>query len=396
MRVLHIFSFLSPNANGTINIIRKLSMALARREHEVGVFTSDFEMTDEYKYSLYPVRIYAYSSWFNKPGLYLYSSPSLVLEARKVIKEFDILHLHCLRSVQNIVVYNYARKYGIPYVLDQHGSLPRFAAGETGYKWLLRWLFDITFGNRILRNAAKVVAQNDFAVKEYKKFGVEDDKIALIPLLFPIEDFADLPSRGKFRERYGIGEKRVIMFFGRIARIKGLDFLVESFYELFRSRQDIVLAIVGPDDGYQAKLKNLVSELNLAEQVLFTGFLSGRDKLAALVDADVVVQPSRYEQAAWAPVEALLCGTPVIVSGHSGAGEDISRMDAGYLVEYGDKNQMVRVIQSILDDPAKAKAKVNRAKEYITDNLSFTKRIEDYEKLYSESIRGNRQARRNE
>jgi len=312
------------------------------------------------------------------------------------LKGFDVIHMHCFRSFQNIILRHYAQKYGVAYILDQHGSLPRLAAGETGYKWILRWLFDIIFGDRILRKAARVIAQNDFAIREYRRFGVEDERIVLIPLFFPVEDFTDLPSPGAFRKQYGIVEKQVIMSFGRINRIKGLDFLVESFYELSRSRQDIVLVIVGPDDGYQGKLKSLVSKLNLGERVLFTGFLGGQDKLAALVDADVVVQPSRYEQAAWAPIEALLCGTPVIVSSNSGSGEDVSRMGAGYLVDYGDKDQMVQALQAILDDPAKAKEKVNRAKECIAKNLCFSKKIEDYERLYQESIKANLQARRNE
>jgi len=177
------------------------------------------------------------------------------------------------------------------------------------------------------------------------------------------------------------------MSIGRINYIKGLDFLVESFHILSLSRQSIILVIVGPDDGYQDELESLVNKLELVNKVIFTGFLGGQDKLEALVDADVVVQPSRYEQAAWAPIEAVLCGTPIIVSSDSGSGEDVKRMNAGYLVDYGDKNQMVQMIQAILDNPDKAEEKVNRAKEYIVNNLQFSNNVEDYERLYLESIK---------
>ena len=395
MRILHIFPFLSPNANGTITTTRQLSMALARNGHQVGIFTSDFEMTTEYLESLSPVKIYSYSTWLKLPGYYFYLSPATITRARNVTREFEVLHLHCLRSFQNIVVYYYARKYAIPYILDQHGSLPRSVAGEKGPRCLLRWLFDLIFGNRIIRDAAKVVAQNRFAVREYRKFGVKDDRMALIPLLFPVEDFADLPTPGGFRKRYDLGGKPVIMSMCRLNHIKGLDFLVESFYELSRSGSEAVLAIVGPDEGYRAELERMVSELNLSDRVLFTGFLDGRDKLEALVDADVVVQPSRYEQAAWGPIEAVLCGTPVIVSGGTGSAEDVSTMDAGYLVEYGDKIGMMQTIQMILEDPAAAVEKVNRAREYIVENLAFSSRIADYENLYREVTELNSPVRRN-
>ena len=387
MKILHVFDFFSPHGGGTVEVIYRLSRAQAQRGHEVTIYTSDFKLDRDYIDSLPEVKIYPFHC-ISSLGLF-YITPSLVRAAREHLKDFDVIHLHCVRSFQNIVIEYYARKFGVPYVLDQHGSLPRLVAGETGYKWILRWLFDVIFGNRIIRNAVKVIAQNNFAAREYKQFGVDDERIAIIPLFFPVEDFSALPSPGEFRKQYGLIKKRVIMSFGRINQIKGLDFLVESFYDLSRLRPDIVLAIVGPDDGYMSKLKSLVDKLHLGDRVLFTGFLGGHEKLAALVDADVIVQPSRYEQAAWAPVEAVLCGTPVIVSRNSGSGEDITRIDAGYLVDYGDKSQMVQMIQSILNDPSEAKEKVRKTREYITNNLRINKKVEEYERLYQQCVKSN-------
>ena len=122
----------------------------------------------------------------------------------------------------------------------------------------------------------------------------------------------------------------------------------------------------------------------MADKVLFNGFLDGVAKLSALVDADVGVQTSVYEQGAWAPFAAVLCNTPIIVSSNSGAGEDVKKIDAGYLVEYDDKNQLRDMMQYVLDNPAEAQKKTQKAKEYIKSNLSLEKGIENYEKLYQE------------
>src|SRR5207245_11567707 len=103
----------------------------------------------------------------------------------------------------------------------------------------------------------------------------------------------------------------------------------------------------------------------LAAKVRFTGFLGGEDKLAALVDADVVVQTSRYEQGAWAPFEAVLCGTPIVVSRNSGAGEDVKRIDAGYLVDFGDRAELRDTLAYVLDHPDEARQKARTAKAYI-------------------------------
>jgi glycosyltransferase involved in cell wall biosynthesis len=384
MKILHIFDFFSPAGGGTVDVINKLARAQAQRGHEVSIYTSDFKLDKEYIASLPEVKIYPFHC-ISSLGLF-YVTPSLGSAAREHLKEFDIIHLHCVRSYQNIVISNYARKKRVPYILDQHGSLPRRVPGEKGYKWMLRWLFDYFWGYRIIRNATKVIAQNAVAAREYKSFGVNDSSISIIPLFFNLSDYVKLPQPGEFRKRYGIKDKRIIMSFGRIAEIKGLDFLIDAFSDLARAREDVVLAIVGPDDGYRGKLEDQISKLGIGEEVIFTGLLSGAEKFAALVDADVVVQPSRYEQAAWAPVEAVLCGTPVIVSNNTGSGEDITRMDAGYLVDYGNKPQMADTIQSILKNPSQARAKVTKAKKYITDNLQINTKVGEYERLYQECI----------
>lgn len=392
MKILYVFDFFSPYGGGTVSVLHELTKALAQRGHEVTIYTSDFRLDRDYIASLPQVEVYPFRC-VSSLGLF-YVTPSLVKAARENLKYFDIIHLNCFRSFQNIIIHHYAKKYGVPYVLDTRGSLPRRAAGENGGKWLLRWLFDAVFGNEILRDASEVIALNEFGCKEYERFGVKREKVSVIHHFFRVEDFSSIPSPGIFRKQYGIENRKIVMSLGRLNYIKGLDFLVESFYELSRTRQDAVLVIVGPDDGYEGKLKKMIKKLGVADRVIFTGFLGGEDKLAALVDADVVVQPSRYEYSAWAPIEAVLCGTPVIVSSNTGSAEDISRIDGGYLVRYGDKKQMVQVIQSILDNPVEARAKAKRAKERIASSQWLDNIIGNYEELYQECIEASERFRR--
>lgn len=382
MKTLHVFSQFSPHAGGSADLIYKLSKALAWRGHEVAIYTSDFKLDQEYIDSLQGVDVYPFHSWLDLPGFHL--TPGLITEARRKIKDFDIMHLHSYRCFQNIVIHHYAQKYGIPYVLDAHGSTPRLG------KRRLKWLFDVIFGYRILRDASRCISETQMGVKEYQELGVSQDKIVLISPPFDTEEFSQLPPFGRFRDKYKIKEKHIIMFLGRIHWLKGIDFLVESFYDLAQYRSDTILVIVGPDDGYKSTLEDLIGKLNLSQRVLFTGFLGGEDKLSALVDADMVVQTSRYEQGAWAPFEAVLCSTPIIVSSNSGTGEDVSRIDAGYLVEWGNKSELSNAMQYILDNPNEAAIKTKRAKEYIETNLSMSKRVVEYEELYTKCIEENK------
>ncbi len=68
-----------------------------------------------------------------------------------------------------------------------------------------------------------------------------------------------------------------------------------------------MLVIIGPDShsGYRSEVEAMVDQCGLRERTLFTGMLSGSEKLAALVDVTLLVQPSFHENFGLAVIEAL-------------------------------------------------------------------------------------------
>ncbi|TRZ96049.1 glycosyltransferase [bacterium] len=379
MKILHVFPFFSlKHAGGTVDFVYKLTSAQFNQGHEVAVYTGDFKLDKEYKDSLKGVKVLTFKSWLNF-GFYL--MPDMIRQVKINLIEFDIIHLHCYRSFQNMVIHHYAKKYNIPYVLDAHGSIPKFSR-----KKRLKTLFDIIYGYKILNNASRILAESKTSVEAYKQSGIKRNDIVLFSPPFATEEFSCLPKTGEFRKKYNIKTKNIVMFFGRINYIKGLDFLVAAFSELVKHRQDAILVMVGSDDGYKHALIQMIERLGLDGKVLFTGFISMEDKLRALIDANVVVQVSRYEEGAWAPFEAVLCGTPIIVTGHTGAGEDVKRIDAGYLVELDNKADLCEKIEYVLDNQDLAKEKANKAKIYIENNMSMKNRLREYDELYKVCI----------
>ena len=379
MKILQVLDLFSPHGGGTVGFLYKLSRALAQRGHEVVIYTSDFKLDQEYIASLPEVKVYPFHCVSSLANFYL--MPGMVEEVRKRLKDFDIIHLLCFRSFQNIVIHHYAKKYGIPYVLEALGSvLPHFQRQR------LKKIFDLSFGYRILRDASRVIAGTEAEVEEYKAMGLNQNKISFFLPGYDTDSFAQLPSPGGFRKRFNVKEKHIILFLGRIHRIKGIDFLVRSFHKLVQERSDIILAIVGPDDGFRSVLDGLIGELDIADKVLFTGLLDGEDKLSVLVDADMLVQTSIYERAPGSPFEAVLCGTPIIVTKDTGAGDIVSKLDAGYLVEYGDVNGLNNLMRQILDDPTEANIKAREAKQHIVKNLGWQEKVKEYEAVYREVI----------
>jgi glycosyltransferase involved in cell wall biosynthesis len=383
MKILHAFDFFSPHGGGTIDLLYKLAKAQAQNGYEVSLFTSDYKLDQAYLDTIPEVKIHLFHCISPLFGFYIMSGVAKYTKAH--LKEYDIIHFHCFRSYQNIVLHRYAKKYKIPYVLDSHGSLPR-THGKKDLKYLLKWAFDIFWGNRILKDASRDIAESQVGVDEYKAFGIKEDKIPVIGPPLDTSEFSHLPPKGLFMQKYNLQDKQIVMFLGRINWIKGIDFLVESFALLAKTRNDIALVIVGNDDGYKATLDEMINKLGIKDKVLFVGFLGGEEKLSALEDASVVIQPSRYEQGIRVPFEAILCNTPVIVSKHMGPGEVIAKADGGYLVEYGNQNQLRDMIEYILINPAEALQKTKKGQQYVEDNFSLKKGSEKYVDLYREIL----------
>jgi glycosyltransferase involved in cell wall biosynthesis len=129
-----------------------------------------------------------------------------------------------------------------------------------------------------------------------------------------VNEYEALPSAGSFKRRWNIGDKRIILFLGRLHWIKGADIVLEAFRDLGGATNDIQLVFAGPDDGQEAELKKKVRQWALDAKVTFTGFCDHQAKLEAFVDSDVTVVPSRSEVFAITAIEALASGCPVLLS----------------------------------------------------------------------------------
>ncbi len=230
------------------------------------------------------------------------------------IRDYDVIHIHEYTTYQNIVVQRLAKKYRVPYVLQAHGSLPVLS------KRVRKWLYYVFFGSKVLNGASRVIALSRVEAEQYRALGVPEEKIDVIPNGIDLSGYADLPPVGSFRKRHDINEK-MVLYLGRIHRIKGIDILVRAFAKVLDKLGDVKLVVAGPDDGYLGVLEGLIKALGIEDNVLILGPLYGKDKQMAYVDADVYVLPSRYETFPMSVLEALACGTPVIMTENCGVAE---------------------------------------------------------------------------
>ena len=374
MKILQVIHYFSPlHGGGSINVVYYLSKQLTKRGHEVTIFSSDFELDKEYIHSLDGVRVVLFHYIANIGSMLI--TPKMTGLLDKEIRNFDVIHMQNFRTYQNIIVHKFAKKHNIPYILQAHGSLSRIM-GKKG----LKYLFDVFFGYKILRDASIVIASTKIEAEQYKNMGVDENKIEIIPNGFDQSEYENLPDKEVFREKYGIKRnEKIVLYLGRLHKIKGIDLLVEAFSNLIYKMDDVKLVIAGPDDGFLSILKTQIEDLKIGNKIVFTGPLSEKDKLGAYVDADVYVLPSVYENFGITVLEACACSTPIIVTNRCGIADMVEKV--GLVVEY-NKDQLQDAMFKMLSDDGLRRRCGEKGKQLVMKELVWDKVVAKIEVIY--------------
>ncbi len=367
LRLLHVTPYFEGAwaYGGIPRLATAQARALARRGHQVTVCTTD--AGDERGRWTLPadradVDVHVFpnrSNW----AAYHYQFFAPVGLGRYLAQHaggFDVAHLHACHHLPGAIAARHLVRARVPYVLQPNGTAPRLERRR-----LAKWLFDATAGRRVLPNATHVVAVSDAERRQLTGIGVPEARVSLVPNPIDLDEFAAPPPRGAFRGAHGLGDAPVVLYLGKLTRRKRLDLLVAAFAGLGRS--DARLVIAGNDMGAGAAARTRADAFGIGACTRFTGLLTGRDRLAALADATVVVYPSEHEIFGLVPLEALLCGTPVVVADDSGCGEVVARVGGGLVVPQGNAAALARAIALVLDRPEDWRGPVAEAGRRIRD-----------------------------
>jgi glycosyltransferase involved in cell wall biosynthesis len=217
----------------------------------------------------------------------------------------DIFHSHGLWAPANVICALTARKARIPLIISPRGSFEPAALAKSAAK---KAICKLLYMNRALRQAACLHALTEREADCIREFGLTNP-IAILPnaIARPPQPWQNRTTR--------FGEKKLIVFLGRIHPVKGLDILVEAWRRIAEEFTDWSLVLAGPDeDGYLAAIESQVQTANLADRVSLPGGLYGPDKDELLAAGDMFVLPSRREGMSVALLEAMNAGLPVVIT----------------------------------------------------------------------------------
>ena len=184
----------------------------------------------------------------------------------------------------------------------------------------------------------------------------------------------DEGARREIRARHGLGDRPTVVCVSRLVPRKGQDVLLRTMPELRRRVPDAALLIVG-GGPYRGTLERMARELDVTEDVVFTGSVPWPELPAHYAAGDVFAMPARtrgkgldVEGLGIVYLEASATGLPVIAGRSGGAPETVVDEVTGHVVDGRDVLQLAETLASVLGDPTRARKMGEAGREWVREN----------------------------
>jgi D-inositol-3-phosphate glycosyltransferase len=228
---------------------------------------------------------------------------------------------------------------------------------------------------QVIRRANRVVVATMAELTQLRfLYKAEPSKMVIIPPGVDLSHFYPIPS-DEAKSYVGLKpDNRMILFVGRIERLKGVDTLIQAMacLKLKENGRPVHLAIIGGDPSVSreqmtaemSRLKDMCDGLGLDQSVVFLG-RRDQDKLPYYYSAaDVLVMPSHYESFGMVALEAMACGTPVIASEVGGLAYLVRDGETGFTIPAEEPDTLCEKLAWLLNDDALHARMSQRATEY--------------------------------
>lgn len=270
---------------------------------------------------------------------------SLRKKIKRISSKYDIVHAHWLIP-QGIIMTGLK----VPYILTGHGGDISSLNIGVMKKWKLR----------CMEQAESVVVVSKYKQEELQTFYPEV-KSTIISMGVNLNLFnRDIYYTADFFQQ---GDKKVILFVGRLAEIKGVNYLIDAMKYL----QNVKLIIVG--DGPE-KEKLYQQAKNISDEIVFMGSKTHEELKTIYSSADVLVVPSivdnkgAQEGLPTVIMEAFAAKIPVVATSTGGVPDVIKNNVTGMLIKEKSTQEIVNAIKKLLSDKDLYKSIVDEAYKY--------------------------------
>lgn len=260
------------------------------------------------------------------------------------LADFDIIHAHDWLTFRAGL--RAKEKTNKPLILHVH-SIESDRAGKEGG------------GNPMVREieaTAMMLADTVIAVSNLTKqaivreYNIPEDKIEVVHNSMDIHAVEPLDPANAYHYLTAMKAQgyRVVVNVGRLTIQKGLPNLLQAAKHVIERAPKTIFLIVGSGEQYQ-ELLELAAQLGISQNVLFTGFLRGKQWRDAFAIGDLFVMPSVSEPFGLTPLEAVGYGTPALISKQSGVAEVLRNC---LKVDFWDIDEMANQMTSVVQNDA--------------------------------------------
>lgn len=329
------------------------------------------------------------------------------IATRQLIKKIkqiapDIIHIHNLHGyfLNYRLLFDFLSTSGIPVIWTVHdcwlftGHCYHYAVADcdkwkTGcrkcpqkLKFPTSWIFDRSAKNYLDKKNAftslpqslfRIITVSNWMKGEMSHSFLGNCQFQIIHNGIDLNVFSVQDNEQGVRQRYGLGDKRVILALASIwSKEKGWDDLVEMSKML---NDNELIVMVGVNDKQMEQLPSNIVGIKRTENV---------QQLAELYSAaDVFVNPTWQDNYPTVNLEAIACGTPVVTYRTGGSVESVTSA-TGAIVEQGDVMGLLAAVRTIMQGDRGVYRTACR--NYALENFSKTERYKDYLKLYDQLL----------
>ena len=238
---------------------------------------------------------------------------------------------------------------------------------------------------RMLDAVKLVLVRSESLRRALIDLGCDPEKIELQRTGIPLEEFS-------FRERIfpNNGDWRFVQA-GRLIEKKGLPVTLRTFAAFLRQYPNAMLTIAG-EGPLLGELQNLARDLNIAQRVSFTGFISQEELREIYYQSHIFVHPSQtgrdgnQEGVPNAMLEAMATGLPVFATDHGGIPEAVENGVSGVLVPERDDKGLARALVNAAQDPGFLSRIARSGAESVRKNFDLQQQVQRLEDIYLRAI----------
>ena len=381
MKILHVIPAVAPRYGGPSQAIVEMCRALQSEGEEVLIASTDADAECRLR-----VEIGAQTVYQGVPAIFFavqfseafkYSS-ALARWLNKNVSSFDIVHIHAVFSHSSIAAARACIQKQTPYIIRPLGSLDPWSLKQRRFAKKILWRMGV---EGMLHHASAI----HYTTTEEKRLAEEGLGInsGVVVQLGVDQNLPDAKP-DEFRASFpSLRSSPYALLLSRIHPKKNIESLLKAFSSVtsLAPYKHWQLMIAGNGEpNYVERLRQLAWH-SCGDRVIFTGWLEGSPKAAALKGAALFVLPSYQENFGLSVVEAMVNGLPVLVSNRVNLSEEIASVGAGWVVDL-DRGSLQKTLTEALRDNDERVARGAAGKQLARARYAWPAVARELQQLY--------------